>query len=229
MFYFDPMYMFYVMIPSLILTMWAQAKLRSAYARGQEVRASSGMTGAETAQRILDIHNIRNVAIERADSFLGDHYDSRAKVLRLSPDVYDGESLTSVGIAAHEVGHAIQDAESYAPLNLRNAIVPLAMTGTNLSWICIMAGLVLTQFRWLAVVGVLLFSLFVLFQIITLPVEFDASRRARAILVGNGLVTHDEDQVVGKVLSAAAMTYVAAMLTAILQLLYYISLINRRR
>jgi len=229
MFYFDPMYMFYVMIPSLILTMWAQAKLRSAYARGQEFRAASGLTGAETAQRILDIHNIRNVAIERADSFLGDHYDSRQKVLRLSPDVHDGESLTSVGIAAHEVGHAIQDAESYAPLNLRNAIVPLAMTGTNLSWICIMAGLVLTQFRWLAVVGVLLFSLFVLFQIITLPVEFDASRRARAILLGNGLVSQDEDRIVGKVLSAAAMTYVAAMLTAILQLLYYISLINRRR
>lgn len=150
-------------------------------------------------------------------------------MLRLSPDVYDGDSLTSVGIAAHEVGHAVQDAEQYGPLTMRNAIVPLAMTGTNLSWICILAGLMLQPLHWLAVVGVMLFSLFVLFQLITLPVEFDASRRARAILVGNGLVTQDEDRIVGKVLSAAAMTYVAAMLTAILQLLYYVSLISRRR
>src|SRR5439155_16829125 len=113
-------YIFYVMIPGLILTLWAQAKLRAAYSRGQEYNASSGLTGAQTAQRILDIHRIHDVAIERADSFLGDHYDSRAKVLRLSPDVYDGESLTSVGIAAHEVGHAVQHAEHYAPLGLRN-------------------------------------------------------------------------------------------------------------
>lgn len=227
--WFDPTYIFYVMIPGLILTLWAQAKLRSAYARGKEYRSSNGLTGAETAQRILDIHHIQNVAIERADSFLGDHYDSRERVLRLSPEVYEGDSLTSVGIAAHEVGHAIQHAENYAPLGLRNTLVPLAMTGTNLSWICIMIGLMLQPFRWLAMVGVLLFSLFVLFQLVTLPVEFDASRRARAILVGNHLVTADEDKVVGKVLSAAAMTYVAATLTAILQLLYYISLVSRRR
>ena len=227
--WFDPTYIFYVMVPGLILTLWAQAKLRSAYAKGKEYRASNGLSGAETAQRILDIHHIQNVAIERADSFLGDHYDSRERVLRLSPEVYDGESLTSVGIAAHEVGHAVQHAENYAPLGLRNTLVPLAMTGTNLSWICIMIGLMIQPFRWLAMVGVLLFSLFVLFQLVTLPVEFDASRRARAILVGNHLVTADEDKIVGKVLSAAAMTYVAATLTAILQLLYYISLVSRRR
>ena len=227
--WFDPTYIFYVMVPGLILTLWAQAKLRSAYAKGKEYRASNGLTGAETAQRILDIHHIQNVAIERADSFLGDHYDSRERVLRLSPEVYDGESLTSVGIAAHEVGHAVQHAENYAPLGLRNTLVPLAMTGTNLSWICIMIGLMIQPFRWLAMVGVLLFSLFVLFELVTLPVEFDASRRARAILVGNHLVTADEDKIVGKVLSAAAMTYVAATLTAILQLLYYISLVSRRR
>ena len=227
--WFDPTYIFYVMVPGLILTLWAQAKLRSAYAKGKEYRASNGLSGAETAQRILDIHHIQNVAIERADSFLGDHYDSRERVLRLSPEVYDGESLTSVGIAAHEVGHAVQHAENYAPLGLRNTLVPLAMTGTNLSWICIMIGLMIQPFRWLAMVGVLLFSLFVLFELVTLPVEFDASRRARAILVGNHLVTADEDKIVGKVLSAAAMTYVAATLTAILQLLYYISLVSRRR
>src|ERR1043166_5001483 len=227
--WFDPTYIFYVMVPGLILTLWAQAKLRSAYAKGKEYRASNGLSGAETAQRILDIHHIQNVAIERADSFLGDHYDSRERVLRLSPEVYDGESLTSVGIAAHEVGHAVQHAENYAPLGLRNTLVPLAMTGTNLSWICIMIGLMIQPFRWLAMVGVLLFSLFVLFQLVTLPVELDASRRARAILVGNHLVTADEDKIVGKVLSAAAMTYVAATLTAILQLLYYISLVSRRR
>ena len=227
--WFDPTYIFYVMIPGLLLTLWAQAKLRAAYARGKEYRASSGLTGAETAQRILDIHHISDVAIERAESFLGDHYDARSKVLRLSPEVYEGDSLTSVGIAAHEVGHAIQHAEAYAPLGLRNTLVPLAMTGTNLSWICIFLGLAIQSFHWLAMVGVLLFSLFVLFELVTLPVEFDASRRARAILVGNHLVTADEDRIVGKVLSAAAMSYVAATLTAILQLLYYISLVSRRR
>src|SRR5262245_42201006 len=122
--FFDPRYLLYVMIPSLILTLCAQAKLRSAYARGKEYRSSNGLSGAGTAQRILDIHHIQNVAIERADSFLGDHYDSRERVLRLSPDVYEGDSLTSVGIAAHEVGHAIQHAENYGPLGLRNTLVP---------------------------------------------------------------------------------------------------------
>ncbi|MCB9852209.1 MAG: zinc metallopeptidase [Phycisphaerales bacterium] len=217
---FDPMY-FVFLAPAMLLAIWAQLRVKSAYNEGSRIPASSGLTGAQTAQRILDIYGIHNVRIEAINSMLGDHYDSRQKVLRLSPDVYNGRSLASLGIAAHEVGHAIQDAKNYGPLVVRNGLVPLASTGSTLSIILIMAGLVIQAFSWLAIAGVALFGTVVLFQIVNLPVEFNASSRARAILVDHGIISPMEDKTVAKVLNAAAMTYVAATLTALAQFLYF--------
>jgi len=221
---FDPMY-FIIVGPAILLAMWAQWKVKSAYEEAGQRPARSGLSGAEAARRILDIHGITDVAIEPVKSFLGDHYDSRHRVLRLSPDVYHGRSLASLGIAAHEVGHAIQHASRYAPLTVRNGLVPMASVGSGLSVILILAGLFIAMLKPLAVVGLLLFATVVLFQLVNLPVEFNASRRARAILLTNGLITQAEDQTVAKVLNAAAMTYVAATLTALLQLLYFAMLV----
>lgn len=225
---FDPMYLLFVG-PAMLLAMWAQYRVKSAYAMGSRVGARSGLSGAETAQRILNAYGIANVAIEPVQTYLGDHYDPKHKVLRLSPDVYHGRSLASLGIAAHEVGHAIQDATSYGPLAIRNGLVPMASIGSNLSIILVIAGLVL-QMTNLAVVGLALFSLVVLFQLVNLPVEFNASSRARGILLQQNMISPQENVVVGKVLNAAAMTYVAATLTAVFTLLYYAYLVfgNRR-
>ncbi|HPF41732.1 MAG TPA: zinc metallopeptidase [Phycisphaerae bacterium] len=217
---FDPMY-FLFLAPGMLLAMWAQYRVKSAYAEGAQIQASSGMTGAQAAQRILDIFGITNVRIESINSFLGDHYDARKKVLRLSPDVFNGRSIAALGIAAHEVGHAIQDAKNYSPLVIRNGLVPLASTGSSLSFILIMMGLFIQGFQWLAIAGVALFGTVVLFQLVNLPVEFNASSRARAILVDHGLISPMEDRAVAKVLNAAAMTYVAATLTALMQFLYF--------
>jgi len=225
--FFDPVYFLYVG-PAILLALWAQVKVKSAYAHASKIPARSGLSGAETAQRILNVHGISNVAIEPADSFLGDHYDPKHKVLRLSPDVYDGRSLASLGIAAHEVGHAIQDATAYGPLAFRSGLVPMASIGSNMSVGLIFAGIIL-GFTGLAVVGLALFGVVVLFQLVNLPVEFNASKRARQVLLANGMVTTEEDRVVGKVLSAAAMTYVAATITAVVTLLYYASKVMGRR
>ena len=225
-YYFDPMYFVYVG-PAILLAMWAQFKVKSAYAQASRHAAASGLSGAQTAQAILRAFDIDNVKIEPVRSFLGDHYDPRHRVLRLSPDVYQGRSLASLGIAAHEVGHAIQHATGYAPLALRNGLVPLASVGSNLSVLLVIIGLVLSL-QQLAMVGLILFGVVVVFQLINLPVEFNASSRARQILLNQGLVTAGEDRVVGKVLNAAAMTYVAATVTAIMQLLYYASLVSGR-
>ncbi len=179
------------------------------------------MSGAEAAARILRDQGLTHVGIEPARGFLGDHYDPRHKVLRLSPDVYQGRSLAAVGIAAHEAGHAIQDQAGYAPLALRNAIVPLANFGSNAPWIILLAGFVLQSFN-LIVAGIVLFSAVVLFQLINLPVEYDASSRAREVLVSSRILSEDELPPVRRVLNAAALTYVAATLTAVLTLLYYL-------
>jgi len=218
---YDMSYILFALLPGMILVGWAKSRVRSAYHRGSRQMASSRLSGAETAQRILDMEGIRNVRIAREPNFLGDHYDPRNKVLKLSPDVYDGRSIASVGIAAHEVGHAIQDARRYGPLVVRNGLVPLASTGSSLAMFVLVIGFLL-QSAGLMLVGVGLFSLTVLFQIVNLPVEFDASRRARALLVEGGIVAPQEDPLVGKVLNAAALTYVAATLAAILQLLYFL-------
>jgi hypothetical protein len=226
MYYFDPLY-FILLAPGLLLAMWAQWRTQSAYAQGKQYRAHSGLTGAQTAAAVMEAGGVTGVAIEPVEGMLTDHYDPRHKVLRLSPEVYAGNSLSALGIAAHEAGHAIQDATRYPFLVMRNGLVPFASIGSNLSWIILFAGLVLMKVdvlvgRWAIFIGIGLFSLTVLFQLINLPVEFDASKRARLMLVNHGLVTQEEDGVVKKVLGAAAMTYVAATLTAVLTLLYYL-------
>lgn len=224
---FSPMYMLFI-APGVLLALWAQIKVKSAYAEAGEVAAQSGLSGAETADRILSSYGIHDVAIEEVNSFLGDHYDATHKVLRLSPDVYHGRSLAALGIAAHEAGHAIQHASAYGPLVLRNTMVPVAQFGSSFAWILIFLGFAI-QMLQVAAIGVLLFGAVVGFQLITLPVEFDASRRARAILLSNGMVTSMEDRTVAKVLNAAALTYIAAAITAVLQLLYFIMQLSGRR
>jgi len=232
-FFLDPMYFVYVG-PAILLAMWAQMKVKSAYAQAGRYAASSRLSGAETAQRILNYHGITDVSVEPVKSFLGDHYDPRHKVLRLSPDVYRGRSLASLGIAAHEVGHAIQDATAYGPLAIRNGLVPMASIGSNLSIILVILGVVLMNMtrgfgQGIAIIGLALFGVVVLFQLINLPVEFNASARARGILLSNGMITSAEDKIVAKVLNAAAMTYVAATITAIMTMLYYATLVFGRR
>lgn len=214
--------------PALLLALWAQMRVKSAYAQMSRVPVSSGLTGAQAAERVLRDAGCFDVGIQMTQGLLSDHYDPRTKVLRLSPHVYSGRSIASVGIACHEAGHALQDAQHYAPLKMRNAIVPVASLGSGLSGILIIAGIILalTGLVW---VGIALFSATVVFQLVNLPVEFDASRRARVELLAAGVVTQAEDASVAKVLNAAAMTYVAATLTAILQLAYFLSLASGRR
>ncbi len=221
MWYFDPMYMLYVALPGLLIGLYAQMKVKSAFARGSRIPAQRGWTGAQIAQAILDANGIRNVSIEPTRGYLSDHYDPRAKVLRLSPEVYSGRSLAAAGVAAHEVGHAIQDARGYAPLGLRNAVVPVANIGSSFGMLLAMMGLAMGLTHMVGI-GALLFAAVVVFQVINLPVEFNASRRARDTLVLNGLVTEQEDREVARVLNAAAMTYVAATITAILTLIYFL-------
>jgi len=233
-FYFiDPMYII-IVGPAIILAMIAQGMVKSAYAKASRIRAGCGLSGAETAQRILNAYSINDVGIEPARGYLGDHYDSRKKMLRLSPDVYQGRSLASLGIAAHEVGHAIQDAQSYGPLVIRNGLVPMASIGSNLAIWLVIGGLILNYMQMafgqtIALAGLVLFGAVVLFQLVNLPVEFNASSRARTILLEQGMVSPQENKTVGKVLNAAAMTYVAATITAIATLLYYALLVFGRR
>lgn len=223
---FDPMYFVFVG-PAILLALWAEFKVKSAYAQAGRHLAQSGLSGAETAQRILDAYGIHDVRVEPVRTFLGDHYDPRTKTLRLSPEVFHGRSLASLGIAAHEVGHAIQDAHRYAPLAIRNGLVPLASTGSPLALMLVVIGLLMSQV--IAIAGLALFGTVVLFQLVNLPVEFNASSRARQILLSHRLITPREEEQVAKVLNAAAMTYVAATVTAILQMLYFASLVFGRR
>jgi Zn-dependent membrane protease YugP len=218
---FDPMYLLFVMLPGMAIGLWAQSKVKSAYAKAAKIRPATGMSGAEAAREIMSAAGLPNFKIERVKGWLSDHYDPRTKTLRLSPDVHDGRSLAALGIAAHEAGHALQDAEGYKPLVARSALVPLAGIGSQLSFIVLIIGLIISSFG-LTLVGVLLFSLVVLFQLVTLPVEFDASKRARKLLLSMSMVTQQEDGTVAKVLNAAALTYVAALIASVLQLAYFI-------
>jgi Zn-dependent membrane protease YugP len=208
-------------LPGIALSLWAQSRISSAYAAGSRIPASSGLTGAEAAARVMQAGGVGPVAIEPVAGQLTDHYDPGHKVLRLSEGVYAGRSVAALGIAAHEAGHAIQDASHFPGLIVRNAIVPIAGLGSTVFWILILAGMFLGMFR-LILAGIILFSATVVFQLINLPVEFDASRRARQMLLSTGLVAPEEDEVVGRVLTAAAWTYVAATLTSVMTLLYYL-------
>ncbi|MCX7847389.1 MAG: zinc metallopeptidase [bacterium] len=225
MFWLDPTYLLLVMLPSLIVALWAQLKVQSALNRFSRVSNANGLSGAEVADEILRAHGINNVQIAMTHGFLGDHYDPVRRTLRLSPQVFRGRSLAAVGIAAHEAGHALQQAHAYAPLALRTAIVPLAAF-SNLAWPLLVLGLAF-RIAFLVNLGILFFFAVVLLQLINLPVEYNASRRAREALLRLGLVTPLEDRGVKAVLNAAALTYVAAALGAVLQLLYFIGLARR--
>jgi len=218
--WFDPMYLVF-MIPGFLLSLWAQLKVKGAFKKYSQIASSSGMTGAQIARTILDSNGVTGVRIELANGMLSDHYDPANRVLRLSEPVFHGRSVAAAGIAAHEVGHAIQHKMAYSPLVLRQTLAPLAMIGSNVSWLLLLGGVFL-QWSGLMWAGVGLFSLAVLFTLVTLPVEFDASRRARELLPQLGLVSGSDRDGVSAVLSAAAMTYVAAAATAILQLVYFI-------
>ncbi len=213
----------------LIVSIWAQARVKSTFKKYSQVEPSSRMTGAEAAAYMLRSAGLTAVRIERSGGFLTDHYDPRNKVIRLSPDVYDRRSLAAVGVACHEAGHALQDAQRYAPLVIRNMAVPLAGFGSNAGLYILLAGLIFNFFQ-LAMLGVFLFGATVVFQVINLPVEFNATSRARQAVVDYGLVQPGaEEEGVAKVLNAAALTYVAATLAAIFTFLYYLSLVLARR
>lgn len=216
MFFYD--WTILIVLPGLILAMIAQAGVSGTFAKFQKVPAHVGLTGAMLARRMLDSRGLDDVAIERVNGNLSDHYDPSARVLRLSEGVYDSTSIAALGVAAHESGHALQDQEHYAPLKLRTAIVPAVGFSSNLSWPIFLVGLI---FSWqpLLLAGILLFSLAVLFSLVTLPVEFNASSRALATLSSGGYLDQEEMQGATKVLRAAALTYVAAAVGAILQLL----------
>jgi Zn-dependent membrane protease YugP len=218
--WFDPMYLVFL-VPGILLAMWAQYKVHSAYSEASQVPAASGLTGAQAADHLLRASGVDNVRIEPVEGFLSDHYVPGEHVLRLSPDVYAGRSLAALGIAAHEAGHALQDAQRYPLMSIRNLLVPAASIGSNAAWIIIMVGFFM-QAMSLILLGIVAFSATVVFQLVNLPVEFDASKRARMHLQETGLVSAEEDQTVGKVLNAAAMTYVAATLTSVLTLLYFL-------
>jgi len=216
----DPLY-WLLIGPTMLLALWAQLKVKSNFNKYSQIGTSRGVTGAEAAQLVLQAAHIMDVRVEEVGGFLSDHYDPRSKVLRLSPDVYNGRSIAAAGVAAHEAGHAIQHAREYMPLKFRTALVPVASLGSWLSWPIIMFGMLLHSMQMLQI-GVLAFSAIVLFQIVTLPVEFDASSRAKKVLVSTGvLVSPEEREGVSKVLGAAAMTYVAATISAVMQLLYF--------
>ena len=225
---FDPLYLVLI-IPAFLFAGWAQLKVKAAFSKGDRLRPRSGLSGAETARRILDQNGLADIEIHRAKGWLGDHYDPKHRVVRLSPAVHDGRTLSALGVAAHEVGHALQQAHAYAPLAIRNNLVPMAGIGSNMAFILFFAGMFIHSLRVLIPVAIILFTVVVIFQLINLPVEFNASARARAVLLNNGMVTAAEDRVVGKVLSAAAMTYVAATLMAVVNLLYMILRAGGRR
>lgn len=225
-YYWDPTYI--LVLIGVIITMAASAGVNSTYSKYSRVRSMSGMTGAEAAQRILTSAGLSHVRVEHIAGNLTDHYDPRSKVLRLSDSVYGSASVAAIGVAAHECGHAIQDQKDYAPLKMRGAFVPVANFGSKAAWPLIIIGLILGSNSVLIELGILCFSLAVLFQIITLPVEFNASRRAIRILGDTGMLRQDELSHTKKVLTAAALTYVASAASAILSLLRLILLFGRR-
>lgn len=222
---------FLFMIPPLIFMIYAQARVNSAFGKYSKVANMHGVTGAQAAEMLLKSNGLDNIGIERIKRKLGDHYDPGKKVLRLSPEVYSTPSVAALGIVAHEIGHAVQDKAGYAFLRFRSALVPVANVGSQLGWVCIILGLFLAflfnatglglTILW---VGILLFALVVLFSLITLPVEFNASNRARQMLRSTGLVSVEEYNGVSAVLSAAALTYVASFFQAVAQLMYFIFL-----
>lgn len=224
---FDKTYL--LVLVAAIFSMWASARVNSTYSKYARVRSMQGLTGAEAAQRILYYAGLSNIRVEHVSGNLTDHYDPKSKVLRLSDSTYSSASVAAIGVAAHECGHAIQDAEGYSPLRLRSTLVPAANLGSKLGIPIILLGVLFGSNYTLIQVGIWVFSLAVLFQLVTLPVEFNASGRAMRILGDRGMLGQEELGMCKKVLSAAAMTYVAAAASSIIQLLRLVLLFGRRR
>ena len=229
MYYFDPTY--FLVLFGVVICLLASAKMNSTFSKYSRVRNHSGMAGREAAEAVLHRAGIYDVIVGRVSGNLTDHYDPRSKVLRLSDATYDSTSVAAMGVAAHECGHAIHHATGYAPLKFRSSLVPVANFGSQIAWPLIIIGLMFSSnmSSFFLTVGILAFSLAVLFQLATLPVEFDASNRAIRILAGSCMLYEDEVRHTRKVLSAAALTYVASAASAILQLLRIVMLANRRR
>ncbi len=224
-------YLIYAIIPFLI-GLFAQYKIQSAYKKYSSVRTQTGVTGYEAARKMLDAHNLNHINIERVNGTLSDHYDPRKKILRLSDGVYSSNSIAAVGVACHEAGHAYQDAESYGPLKLRSAMVPVVNIGSFLGPLLFILGLVLSGMNDLgyrvAEIGLIIFSATAVFAIVTLPVEFNASERGKSWLSGSGLLYQNELEGVAEILRSAALTYVSAAIQALSNVLYYASILNSR-
>ena len=226
---------FVLIIVSMLISVWAQIKVKSAYSKYSQVRSTMGVTGAQAARRILDENGLYDVDITEIGGTLSDNYNPKTNTISLSSDIYRGTSVAAVGIAAHEVGHAIQHAKNYLPVKLRTAIVPVVNFSSNISWILILIGLFINSMSQtgigydLAVLGVVLFSLATVFQLITLPVELNASNRAKGQVAALFAPSDEESKGIRKVLSAAALTYVAALIVSIANLLRVMQMVGRRR
>ncbi len=226
MFFFDMNYFLYA-LPGLLLALYATAKTKSTFKKYSRIATRSGMSGAQAAAQLLRTEGVADVQVEMTKGFLSDHYDPRTHTLRLSPEVYQSNSLSSVGVACHEAGHAIQHAHGYTPLYLRTALVPATQISSNAAMPLIFIGLIF-RFPLLINLGIIFFAVAVLFSIITLPVEWNATARAKRLMVASHIVTIDEQKQAGAVLNAAFLTYVASAVSAMLMLLYYLSLGSRR-
>ncbi len=220
MFYFDPMYILLVMLPGLLISGAASFMVRSAFNRYSQVAGSRGYSGAQAAQILLRQAGIDDVTVVPTHGYLSDHYNPATKQLALSEATYSSRSIAAVGVACHEAGHAIQHARHYAPLSIRTALVPMAGIGSSLGYIVMAVGLVFSKF--VVMIGAVLFCAVLLFQLVTLPVEFDASSRAKRLIVEAGIISPQEREGVDRVLNAAALTYVAAVVTTLLTLLYFL-------
>lgn len=217
-------YLIYMVI-LMAIPIWAQSRVKKTYTKFSKVANSTGLNGAQVARRILDQNGLYNIDIQEVPGTLSDHYDPKAKAVRLSSGIYHGDSIAGTAVAAHEVGHAIQDANDYSPLRIRHALVPLANIGSNFSYVFIFVGFIF-GFMQLALIGVIFFAVAVLFQLVTLPVEFNASSRALDQVVGLGIIQNDEEKKARKVLNAAALTYVAAALVAVMELLRFVMMLT---
>lgn len=220
---------YFLALIALVFALIAQCSVKSTFKKYSQVYSRGGVTAAEAARKILDAHGLYNVQIERIGGDLTDHYDPRTNVVRLSDSVYDSTSVAAIGVAAHETGHAIQHAEGYAPISIRNAILPVAQIGSQAAVPLVLLGLVFSSFSFLINIGIIVYAAVVLFQIVTLPVEFNASGRALDILERDFILEIDENGMARKVLKAAAMTYVAAAFSAAISLLRLILLSKRRK
>ena len=229
--FFDPLY-FIIVLPAIIFAIWASSKVKSTFSKYSQMRTRSGLTGHDAARRVLDENGLQNVRIERVPGNLTDHYDPKANVIRLSEAVHDSSTAAAVGVAAHEAGHAIQYAKNYSPIKVRNAIIPVTRIGSSLAFPLVFLGLILSQssqsYIFLAYIGLVLFASVALFQLVTLPTEYNASARAVAAIESSSMLTSDEIDGAKKVLSAAALTYVAALAVSLTQLLYMFLRVRRR-